>query len=133
MICFNPDSSILIKVNICSYSNSLEGGFILTKVNISSRSNCLEGNFFVCAIEDGSALFKNWADDDYDTDCDVEFQEDVFEEIDKETELHEMRSMDIVQMAEPGNVLALFSPPNALELIYSREAASEGPTALHLN
>ena len=57
----------------------------------------------------------------------------MFEEIDKETELHEMRSMDIVQMAEPGNVLALFSPPNALELIYSREAASEGPTALHLN
>ena len=50
----------------------------------------------------------------------MEFQEDVFEEIDKETELHEMRSMDIVQMAEPGNVLALFSPPNALELIYSR-------------
>ena len=36
----------------------------------------------------------------------MEFQEDVFEEIDKETELHEMRSMDIVQMAEPGNVLA---------------------------
>lgn len=63
----------------------------------------------------------------------TEFQEDVFEEIDKETELHEMRSMDIVQMTEPGNVLALFSPPNALELIYSREAASEGPAALHLN
>ena len=97
-------------------------------MNISSCSNCLKGNFLVCAIEDGSVLFKNWADDDY-----VEFQEDVFEEIDKETELHEMRSMDIVQMAEPGNVLALFSPPNALELIYSREAASEGPTALHLN
>ena len=102
-------------------------------MNISSCSNCLKGNFLVCSIEDGSVLFKNWADDDYDTDCDVEFQEDVFEEIDKETELHEMRSMDIVQMAEPGNVLALFSPPNALELIYSREAASEGPTALHLN
>ena len=36
MICFNPDSSILMKVNSCSCSN------------------CLEGNFLVCAIEDGS-------------------------------------------------------------------------------
>ena len=55
MICFNPDGSIVAKVNICSCIQ------------------CLEGNFDACPNEKGQYIYSNDEDDDdYETDSDVE-------------------------------------------------------------
>ena len=59
-------------------------------------------------------------EDDYETDSDIECEdEDAFgDSITDEMELYEMRSENMLQVVQPGFVIALFSPTNALELCY---------------
>ena len=101
MICFNPNGSILTKINICSCYD------------------CLEGKFMDCSLEKGKLLMGGEADDeDYSSNSDVEFEDDEFGNVDHEMEQYEMRSESVIQVVKPGSVVALFSPPNALELFY---------------
>ena len=103
MICFKPDGTILTKVNICSCSD------------------CLEGNFLDCCVQKGRLVMvgNETKEDDYSADSEVEYDYDESQDIvDDETELYEIQSDAVVQVVLPGNVIALFSPPSALELFY---------------
>ena len=100
MICFKPD------------------GTIISKINIYSCDDCLEGNFMECCIEKGKLVMTGDDSDDYSTNSEAEYEYDEFENADNETELYELRSETVVPVVKPGNVIALFSPPNALELFY---------------
>ena len=112
MLCFLPDGSVLTKVNICSCDD------------------CLEGNFLDCSIERGNMVVGATSIDheDDESDSDVEYEdEDAFgESISEEMEMFELRSESVVQAVKPGNVAALFSPPNSLELFYLCKVIESG-------
>ena len=96
-------------------------GTILTKLNICSCSDCLKGNFLDCCVEKGRLVIlgDETKEDDYSTDSEAEYEYNESQDIvDDEKELYELQSDVVVQVAQPGNDIALFSPPNALELFY---------------
>ena len=109
MICFKPDGSILTKVNMCSCED------------------CLEGNFLDCSSEKGKLVMVGDGTDDYSTDSEAEYEFDEFEDlVDDETELYELRGDTVVEVVKPGNIIALFSPANALELFYLSKVIDSG-------
>lgn len=101
MICFFPSGKILAKVNICSCDY------------------CLIGSFDLCNIEKGVTIENdNTAEDD--TDSEIEYEEDdLGEDIEDDMELYELRSEAVLQITQPGNVVALFAPvKTVLQLFY---------------
>ena len=102
-ICFKPDGTMPTKVNICSCSD------------------CLEGNFLDFCVEKGILVIvgNETKEYDYSTDSKAEYVHDELQDIvDDETELYELRSDAVAQVVQPGNVIALFSPSNALEELF---------------
>ena len=72
-----------------------------------------------CSLKKGELLMRGEANnEDYLSNSDVEFEDDEFGNVDHEMEQYEMRSEIVIQVVKPGNVMALFSPPNALELFH---------------
>ena len=116
MICFYPNGTIQTKINICSYTA------------------CLEGNFIDCS-EKGKVILGDKDDDDYDTDSDVEFEdEDAFgDDVEADMEKFELRSENVLQLVKNGSVIALFSPPNALEIFYLCQVIESGVAKQHLS
>ena len=105
MICFFPSGKILAKVNMCSCEYCLVGDFEFCQIEKGIRIN-----------HDGSAV----VDDDYETDSDVEFEDDDFgDDLEENMELYEMRCETVLQITQPGNVVALFAPiKQCLQLFY---------------
>ena len=102
MICFNPNGSICTKVNICSCPECLKGDFQQE-----------------CSIEKGKLIKGNFVDEDSDSaDSDVEYEDEFHEELGEDFEAYELRSENILQLVVPGDIAALFSPMNSLELFY---------------
>ena len=101
MICFYPDGTIQTKFHICSCESCLDGEFI----------NCIEGK--------GSFLpsRQNEVESDSETESDVSDDENVDEAFD-ELETFEIKSNNIIEIIQPGSVIALYSPPEAFELFY---------------
>ena len=85
-------------------------------------TNCLEGNFLLCCSEKGTLFSGEYGDDDSnDNNSDIEYEEqaEFGDNIDnEELERYEMRSESVLQVLQKGNIIALFSPSNALELFY---------------
>ena len=77
MICFQPDGSILCKVNLCSCAD------------------CILGNFLDCVIEPGK-IFSAEEDDDVFGD-----------EIDDMNEKYELRSNSVLEVISVNDVIAL--------------------------
>ena len=101
MICFEPNGTIVTKVNLCSCAE------------------CLEGNVSDCSIEKGNMVCGD--DDEKDTDSEVEYEdEDVLGDdiYDNDYERYELRSESVLEALTKESVIALFSPSNSLELFY---------------
>ena len=104
-------------------------GTILTKFNVCFSSDCLEGNILDYCVKKGRLVMDGdkTKEDDYSADSEVYYQYDESQDIvDDETDLYELRSDAVVQVVQPGNVIALFSPPNALELFYLCKVVESG-------
>lgn len=87
------------------------GGKILAKVNICSCQHCLYGDFDLCKIEKGVRVSVQTGEDDSETDSDVEYEDDVeLEDNSEDLELYEMRSDAVLQIVNPGNIVALLPP-----------------------
>ena len=106
-------------------------GKILAKVNMCSCDNCLVGDFDLCQIEkcinvqSQSQVDEN---DGYETDSDIEYEDDDFgDDVEPNMELYEMRSESVLQLTQPGNVVALFTPvKTVLQLFYLSRVTSIG-------
>ena len=101
MICFHSNGSIQTKINICSCENCNSGKFIqyLNEAGIIRMSATYYDSY------------HSDADDDEDTDD--EFEEDVANVDDEQYEIRRS-NVDIIQI---GNTIALYSPPNSIELL----------------
>ena len=70
-------------------------------------------------MEKGKVVLTAETEDNYSTDSEAEYEYDELQDlINDENELYELRADTVIQVVQPGNVIALFSPPNALELFY---------------
>ena len=81
-----------------------------------------------CSIERGVHVSGETATEDDFCDSDDQFEEDdVFgEEIDDELEQNELRSDIVLEVIRTGDVIALFSSTNSLELFYICRVLSFG-------
>ena len=96
MICFNPDGTVVGKVNICSCEK------------------CLIGDFERCFNEKGIAFrAKNDNTSESESSSDEDEQDDL-----ELAEQYEMRAESVIDIVEKNTVVALYSPPRALELFY---------------
>ena len=88
------------------------------KVNLCSCDACIEHKFFECLVEKGLYLTEN---SDVDSDEDLGESQDFIEGEDfenEQNELYEMRSDSVFGVIKKDGVIALYSPPNSLELFY---------------
>ena len=70
-------------------------------------------------MEKGKVVLTAETEDNYSTGSEAEYEYDESQDlINDENELYELRADTVIQVVQPGNVIALFSPPNALELFY---------------
>ena len=105
MICFNPDGSIQTKINVCSCDNCMSGDFL----------NCYDeqGLYFppqlTCQQEDSE-------DDSVDDDTSV--GDDDESDADEDCEAYEIRANNVIKIVENDTVIALYSPPNSVELFF---------------
>ena len=97
MVAFHPDGSIQTKVNICSCDE------------------CITGDFINCTLELGVKIcHRNVDESDGESDEECEYED----EDDGSTEQYELRADSVLDVVQAGSYIALFSPPNALELFY---------------
>ena len=109
MMCFQPDGSILCKVNLCLCAD------------------CILGNFLDCAIKP-SKIFSAEKGEEDDVDSDVEYEDDDLfcDEIDDMNEKYELRSNSVLEVISVNDVTALFSLSTSLELFYLCKVLSFG-------
>ena len=100
------------------YDTFSRNGNVTAKVNLCSCDACKEGNFFECLVENGLYLIEN---SDVDSDEDLDKSQDFTEGEDiknEQNELYEMRSDSVFDVIKKDGVIALYCPPNSLELFY---------------
>ena len=107
MISYFPDGTVQSKVNLCSCVKCSSGLFV----------NCVTGEkgrveYSGLSAEDDSGIC--------DSDCDEnDFGEDDCEEDDlDDMEVYELHSNSVLDIVEKGDIIALFSPPQSIELFY---------------
>ena len=115
------DSKDFLKINGCMQLHMIRfsrNGNVTAKVNLCSCDACKECKFFEYLVENGLYLIEN---SDVDSDKDLDESQDFIEGEDiknEQNELYEMRSDSVFDVIKKDGVIALYSPPNSLELFY---------------
>ena len=80
---------------------------------------CLLGNFLECSVEPGKLYSgEEGSDDDYDSDMEYKDEDAFGDSVDENMEKYELRSDSVLEVLGEGDVIALFSASNFLELFY---------------